>query len=136
MLNMGLKCSPLALLATVGFMLREPLSSSVLEITHLQELPLSVITVSSQRVWEKRRRLGAGPPVPVVVGARFRGIYPDAPPGASAMAVAGLHCGGDGSGSYPHRASLGEKPEHLPSALTHGTQPIPIHLLLWASWMG
>ena len=35
--NMGSKCSPLALLDTVGFMLREPLSSSVLEITHLQE---------------------------------------------------------------------------------------------------
>ena len=28
------------------------------------------------------------------------------------------------------------QPEHPPSALTHGTQPIPTHPLLWAPWVG
>lgn len=37
-------------LPQLAFLLKEPLSSSVLEITHLQELLLSVVTVSSQGV--------------------------------------------------------------------------------------
>lgn len=55
----------------LALFLREPLSSSVLEIAHLQGLPPSILTVSSQGVWERRGKAPglASPPVPIVVGA-------------------------------------------------------------------